>query len=250
MSGRDSLHEYVAELRSEVGRHRLRKRLVGEVEAHLREAVAVRTGAGVAPDQAAAEAIESFGAPREVAAALERELSAPRWFSSAIAGAAATAAVLLAVVGTLRPGSVSGDRALPGAPDAEAARVAGALRLSPEATDVLATAQRLGRRASTCLLRHGGRADSSGGIRDPSGQARAACLPLIEANDRYLDGPAFGEMLAEAEPSFEAAERCVAAIERSVDAAAARLRPEATRPEASAASRRCHRRDGLPAATA
>lgn len=245
---RDLVGEYVAELRAEVGRSGFRRRFVGEVEAHLQEAVAARIGAGVAPDRAASEAISSFGEPREVAAALEREVPARRWRRAAVAatGAAAAAAAILAVVSAPPPGTVSRDGARFGGRDAEAERVADVLRLSEQATDVLATAQLLGRRASSCLLRHGGRADSAGGIRDPSGQARVACLPLIEANDRYLNGSEFRQVLAEAQPMFEAAERCVAGIDERGDAAAGRVR-QPTRPAPTAPGGPCHRRDGLPA---
>lgn len=252
VSGRDPIGEYVAELRAELGLRGLRRRLVGEVEAHLREAVAARVGAGVPPERAVSEAIGSFGAPRQVAAALEREVPGCRWLRPAVVAAGAAAAVVMAfvVVTAPLPRNVGVESAPPRRLDRDAARVAGALRLSPEATEVLATAQLLGRRASACLLGNGGRANGSGGISDPSGEARAACLLLIEASERYLDGPAFREVLAEAQPRFEAAERCVAAIERTGDSAAARSRLDATGVARSGAGGPCHRRDGLPAATA
>lgn len=254
MSRDDPLRSYVSELRAELGRHCLRRRLVGEVEAHLREAIAVRVGEGVAPDRAASDAIESFGAPREVAAALEREVPGRHWLPAVVAatGAAMAAAFAMLALAALPPReSGSGDSAPWRLPDPDSARVGGALLLSRDATEVLATAQALGRRASTCLLRHGGRAGPFGGISDPSGKARAACLALIEANDRFLAGPAFREVLAEAQPRFEAAERCVAAADRAHDsAAAAGSRPEATELSSTGSGGPCHRRDGLPAATA
>lgn len=250
MSGDDPIRDYVTELRAELGRHGLQKRLVREVEAHLREAVVIGVGEGVEPDRAASEAIRSFGAPREVAAALEREIPGRRWLPAAVAAAgAATAAafVMLALATWPTPDRGGGGSASLRPPDPDAARVAEALRLSRDATEVLAKAQALGRRASACLLRNGGRASGSGGISDPSGEARAACLLLIEANDRYLDGPAFREVLAEAQPAFEAAERCVAGIARIGDSGAGSL--DATAGARSGAGGRCHRPDGLPAAT-
>lgn len=246
MSGRDPIRDYVVALRTEVGGHGFRGRLLGEVEAHLREAVAARIGAGVAPDVAVREAIGSCGEPREVAAALEREVPALRRLPAATAaiGAVAAAVALLAVV-ALRPLGADESESF-AAPDRESARVAEALRLSPEATEVLATAQLLGRRASACLLQNGGRAASAGGISDPSGRARAACLAPIEANDRYVEGQAFREVLAEAQPRFEAAERCITAYGGAGDAAAR----SADGRRQSAAASRCHRSDGLPAPTA
>lgn len=250
MSGDDPIRDYVSALRAELGRHGLRKRLVREVEGHLREAVAVRIGEGVAPDRAASEAIGSFGAPREVAAALEREIPGYRWLPAAVAaaGAATVAASVMLALATWPAPDRGGGSASLRPPDPDAARVAEALRLSRDATEVLAKAQALGRRASACLLRNGGRASGSGGISDPSGEARAACLLLIEANDRYLDGPAFREVLAEAQPAFEAAERCVAGSARAGDSAAGSL--DATAGARSGAGGRCHSPDGLPAATA
>lgn len=196
MNSRDPIRDYVAALRTEVGSHSLRRRLVGEVEAHLREAVAARIGAGVAPDTAVSETISLFGEPQEVAVALKREVPARRWPAAAIAatGAAAAAAAILAMGSAPRPGPISPESGWFGRPDRESARVAGALSLSPQATEVLATAQRLGRRASACLLQHGGRADSAGGdaqeeavivLADQLGagptRARAADVDSVEA---------------------------------------------------------------------
>lgn len=251
VSGCDPIGEYVAELRAELGLRGLRRRLVGEVEAHLHEAVAARVGAGVAPERAVSEAIGSFGAPHQVAAALEREVPGCRWLPPAVVAAGAAAVVVaFAVVPAGPTGRVGRESAPPRAANAEVARVAGPLRLSPQASEVLATAQTLGRQASACLLEHGGRANAGGGISDPSGKASAACQPSLVANERYLDAPAFREVLAEAQPRFEAAERCVAAIERAGDSAAARSRLDATGVARSGAGGPCHRRDGLPAATA
>lgn len=255
MTGRDPIGEYVAELRAELGPHGLRRRLVGEVEAHLREAVAAKVDAGAAPDRAVSEAIGSFGAPQQVAAALEREVPWRRWRRPVLVatGAAAAAGLVIAfvVLTALPPGRGGLESAPPRPLDRDAARVAGALRLSPEATEVLATAQLLGRRASACLLKHGGRASAGGGINDPSGRASAACQPVLAANERYLDAPAFREVLAEAQPRFAAAERCTAVVSRGRDgAAAAGSRALATALGRGAARELCHRRDGLPAATA
>ena len=245
MTDRDPIREYVAELRAEVGVRRLRRRLVGEVESHLREAVAARVSAGVAADRAVAETIASFGEPGEIAAALEREIPARRTRAVllAAAGTASAAAVALILGVALWPVAGSSELQSLRAHDPASGRVAAALRLTPRAADILATAQRLGRRAGACLLRNGGRPDPAGGVADPSGQARAACLPLVEANDRYLEGSAFRRVLAEARPRLDAAETCVASIVRRGDAVSARPRS----PASGATRGKCHGPDGLPA---
>lgn len=245
MSGHDPIGDYVAQLGAELGRHRLRRRLVGEVEAHLHEAVAHRVGAGLAPERAVSEAISSFGAPSDVAAALGREVPGDRgWPLLALAGAgAAVAAAFVALSGSPTSMRVDGESAAPRVGDV--VRVSAVLSLSPRATDALARAQALGRRASACLLVHGGRRAAAGGISDPSGKAYAACRQVIEANERFLDGDAFQEVLAEAQPRFEAGERCAANATPRTDTLAHTPPDTASRGPAG-----CYRPDGLPATTA
>lgn len=181
---------------------------------------------------------------------LEREVRGCRWLPPAGVAAAAAAAAVVVAFAVVIPGPtgrVSRESAPPRAVHAEVARVAGPLRLSARASEALAAAQMLGRRASACLLRHGGRANAAGGISDPSGKANAACQPLLVANENYLEAPAFREVLAEAQPRLEAGERCIAAVGHVGDAAAAAapgMPPAALEP--SAATDLCHRRDGLP----
>lgn len=250
MRRRDPIEAYVAELRVELGRRGLRRRLLKEVEAHLCEAVAVRIGGGAPPDEAAAAAVRSFGAPREVAAALAREVPEvrrlPRVPVTAAGTAMAAVVITLAVMSAGPAGQVERESSAPRALDDETARVAEALRLSPDASKVLAKAQMLGERASDCLLEHGALATAGGGLNDPSGQAHGACQLLLKANERYLSHPDFIAVLSEAQPRFAAAERCQALR----NPARARATASPNRPVTAggaAVSATCFRRDGLPA---
>lgn len=246
VTDRDSIGEYLADLNAELGPHRLRRRLTGEAEAHLREAVASRIRAGVSPDCAASEAIASFGGPDEVAATLKRQVPARLWPLVAAAGSAAMAGLVLGLAMRTsdapdRP-AVQDSAALHG--PADSVRVARALDLSARASEILAAAHVRGHRASACLRRHGGRTGVGGGIIDPSGRARAACRRLVEANEKYLDSRAFRQVLAEAQPRFEAAERCAAEANRAPDGAV-RV-PGVSAGLKRSAAQACHRDDGLP----
>jgi hypothetical protein len=249
VTARDPISDYVARIGAEVGHHRLRRRFLREIETHLRDAVEARIAAGAGREQAFSQAVDVLGQPSHIAAALTREIPQPhpprRW--AAIAACTTAAIVVMAAIGLAtsppRQGSEQAiDKTIPHV-SAAARDVAAALHLSPESTAALSRAQALGREATACLLAHGGRSVAGGGIADPNGQAAAACRAIVDANEAYLASAAFAQVIAEAEPRFEAAERCYAAHARVVDSATADGSFSAV---SARTPHSCSRGDGLP----
>lgn len=222
MSAGNPIDAYLAELRVELKRCWRGRRLCREADGHLREAVAHKVAAGIAPAQAAAEAIEGFGTAREVAAALARarpESRRPLKVLVVVTGVAAVAAAVAIPVrlltgpseDTVADSRVSAGWIRPSVVE-DSRRVVAALGLSKSAADALRKAQWLGREATACLIAHGGQQRPDGGISDPSGAAAAACRAEISANEEFLDSSEFVRVLAAARPTFEAAASCLAHI--------------------------------------
>lgn len=118
----DAIDSYLDELLLALrGSPRQARRLLAEVESHLREAVDVRVAAGIGTAQATEEALRNFGPPRVVARGLPRravyrsllgQMTETTMFAvSLLCLAVGVAAIPAAVLGlTANPGLVTGDQ--------------------------------------------------------------------------------------------------------------------------------------------
>lgn len=130
----------------------------------------------------------------------------------------------------------------------DTARVASALGLAASDRATLAKAQALGRQATRCLLAHGATQEPGGAVSDPTGEAMEACVAAIEANEAFLGSADFAAVLKAAQPKFEAAARCfsrVSGIPPGTIIKAHDLTPELQR-RLDEAQSQCFRPDGLP----
>jgi hypothetical protein len=91
--------------------------------------------------------------------------------------------------------------------DPTANHAASALGLSADEAAVLLKAQQLGRVAQACQIAHGAKR-VNGGLDDPTGAANAACQAENDANESFLNSPAFRAVEAAALPRVMDAARC------------------------------------------
>lgn len=144
--------------------------------------------------------------------ALEHELSlAARRLTARTArrrrGAVAALLVVLALAVT---GTASGILHVPISreDDPTANHAASAMGLSAEEAAVLLRAQQLGQIVNACLRAHGAQA-INGGFDDPSGEATRACKSESDANEAFLDSPAFRSAEHSMLPRIMQAARCL-----------------------------------------
>lgn len=91
--------------------------------------------------------------------------------------------------------------------DPTANHAASAMRLSADEAAVLLQAQQLGNVAKACMLAHGA-TPINGGLEDPGRVAADACKAEIDANEGFLDSPAFRAVEHSMLPAVMAAARC------------------------------------------
>jgi len=92
--------------------------------------------------------------------------------------------------------------------DPTANHAASALGLSADEAAVLLKAQNLGQAAKACFLAHGATVAADDTLNDPPDAAKRACQAEINANEAYLDSPAFAAAMRSATPAIQDAARC------------------------------------------